>query len=78
MANLSIRNLDNQIYALLQVRSVEHHISMEEEVRRIITEAVTPHSIADLFEAHFGEKNGIDLDELLNYNPPHHPIDFKS
>ncbi len=71
MANLSIRNLDSRVYALIQRRSVEHHVSMEEEVRRILTDTLAAPSIADIFQAHFGQENGVDLDGLINDNASH-------
>ena len=40
MANLAIRNLDNDVKRRLRVRAAEHHRSMEEEVRIILRNAV--------------------------------------
>lgn len=77
MANLSIRKLDDKIYEQLRKRSLKHHISLEEEVRQIITQAVTaPESISNLFQKNFGIKNGVDLD-FLNQREPHQPMDFE-
>ena len=33
MANLTVRNLDDDVKTRLRVRAAEHHRSMEEEVR---------------------------------------------
>ena len=40
MAALSIRDLDDQVKARLQVRAAQHGRSMEAEVRAILTDAV--------------------------------------
>jgi len=62
MANISVRNLDAKIYTQLQLRASKHGISMEEEVRQIISQAVsTPERISEVFQQYFGKKNGIDL-----------------
>lgn len=75
MANLSVRNLDNSIYKQLRIRSLKHHVSMEEEVRRIIAQAVcAPEKISDIFSACFGPEKGIDL--KLEKHAPHYPLDF--
>ncbi len=42
MTNLNIRRLDSHIYKQLQLRAKKNGISMEEEVRRILTTAATP------------------------------------
>ena len=42
MANLSIRNLDDQTYASLKLKAAENGRSMEAEVRALLTEAVSP------------------------------------
>ena len=57
MANLSIRKLDHDVYKQLQMRSLKHGVSMEEEVRQIIFLAVSaPERISDVFVACFGKK----------------------
>ncbi len=40
MASITIRNLDNDVKTLLRVRAASNGRSMEEEVRRILAEAV--------------------------------------
>lgn len=75
MANLSVRNLDNQVYEQLRLRAAKHGVSMEEEARTIIAEAVsTPERISDIFKQYFGFENGIDLD--IPPRKPHDPMDF--
>jgi plasmid stability protein len=76
MANISVRNIDNTIYKQLQLRALEHGVSMEEEARQIISQAVTaPDRISTVFQKHFGIKNGINLD-ISTQNKPHNPMDF--
>ena len=76
MANLSIRKVDPTVYHRLQQRAAAHHISTEEEIRRILYQAVmTTEGIASIFKTHFGEKIGVDL-EQLNQRTPHLPMDF--
>ncbi len=78
MANLSIRNLKQEVYKELQQRSLEHGISMEEEVRQIITKAVAaPRRISEVFVANFGKDNGIDLNKKLFKHKAHTPLEFK-
>jgi len=40
MGNISIRKIEEETLQRLRARAAEHHISMEEEVRRIIRQAV--------------------------------------
>lgn len=42
MANLSVRQLDASTLQALRVQAAQHHVSMEEEVRRILRNAVRP------------------------------------
>lgn len=76
MASLSVRKLDTKIYEQLRVRAAEHGVSMEEEARQIISQAVSsPERISSVFHKYFGYKNGIDLDTLAQHKP-HAPMDF--
>jgi plasmid stability protein len=75
MANISIRKLDKHAYEKLRLRAKEHGVSMEEEARCIIYQAVaTPARMSAVFKKHFGPKNGIDL--KLAKRKPHQPLDF--
>lgn len=42
MTSLTIRNLDEATKQRLRIRAARHGVSMEEEVRRILKEAVRP------------------------------------
>ncbi len=76
MANISLRKLDDTIYENLRIRAAKHGVSMEEEVRQIICQVVeAPERISDVFQKHFGVKNGIDLN-IPNQRHPHNPMDF--
>ena len=75
MANLSVRNLNKSAYKQLQIRAAKHGVSMEEEARRIIYQAVcVPLRMSTVFKKYFGDKNGIDL--ILHHRKPHEPTDF--
>ena len=76
MANLSIRQLDSRAYNLLRIRAAKHGVSMEEEIRQIIYQAVSvPEKMSGVFQQYFGRKNGVDLN-LSNQRKPHEPMDF--
>ena len=60
MADLSVRKLKRNVYEGLRLRAAKHGVSMEEEVRRIIAEAVSaPPRLGDLFVQYFGPKHGL-------------------
>ena len=42
MANISIRKLDDATLQALRIRAAKHGVSMEEEVRRILSAQVRP------------------------------------
>jgi plasmid stability protein len=63
MANLNVRKLDEETVARLRIRAAQHGVSMEEEVRRILRQAVAaPARLGDLAVEIFGPNRGIDLD----------------
>ena len=75
MANLSVRKLDEETLARLRVRAASHGVSMEEEVRRILKEAVaSPERLGDLALELFGPQHGVDL--MLSERLPHEPMDL--
>lgn len=77
MANLSIRKLDKTAYEQLRIRAAHNAVSMEEEARRIIYQAVaTPNSISGIFRKYFGTKNAINSLEMHDPHRPHEPMSF--
>jgi antitoxin FitA len=75
MANLSIRKLDDETLARLRVRAAHHGVSMEEEARRILRDAVSgPKRLGDLAVRLFGPAHGVDLP--LPEREPHEPVDL--
>lgn len=76
MANLSVRKLDQQVYEKLRIRAAHHGISMEEEARRILCQAVSsPMKLSAVFGKYFGPANGITLEAA--HRQPHNPMDFE-
>ena len=75
MANLSIRKLDDDTITRLRIRAAHHRISMEEEARRILRQAVTPPKrLGDLAVQFFGIESGVELE--LPQHAPHGPLSF--
>ncbi len=75
MAGISVRKLDDATLARLRIRAAEHGVSMEEEARRIIKEAVSaPKRLGDLARQMFGVSHGVELE--LHEHPPHEPIEI--
>jgi plasmid stability protein len=75
LASLSIRKLDDEIYDRLRARATRHGLSMEEEVRQILTRAVSPpERMGDLFLKIFGPDRGAELE--LPPREPHDPMDL--
>jgi antitoxin FitA len=76
MTVLTVRNLDPDVKARLRVRAAQDGVSMEEEVRRILTAALLkaqgPDNTLGLgsrIHARFKALGGVEL-EL----PPRHPV----
>ncbi len=70
MANITTRNLDDDVKTRLRVRTTEHHCSMEEEarLRKAVARKADTRNLANIARSYFGPDNGVDL-EL----PPHEP-----
>ena len=51
MAGLSVRKLDDETLSRLRIRAAKHGVSMEEEVRRILKDAVRRRTV--LVISHF-------------------------
>ena len=75
MGNLSVRKLDDEVMQRLRIRAASKGLSMEEEVRRILKQAVSgPERLGDFALALFGPDHGIDLQ--LEKQKPAIPIDL--
>ncbi len=75
MANLSVRKLDEEVFSKLRMRAAAHGVSMEEEVRQILKQAVTsPVKLGDMALQLFGEKQRIELE--LPEHTPHEPLEL--
>ena len=75
MGNLSVRKLDDETLSRLRIRAAQHGVSMEEEARRILKDAVSaPERLGDLAVQIFGPKHGVDLQLLAR--TPHEPLDL--
>ena len=75
MANLSVRKLDDEVFSKLRLRAATHGVSMEEEVRQILKQAVTnPIRLGDMALQLFGETQGVELE--LSEHTPHEPLDL--
>lgn len=75
MASLSVRRIDDDTYRRLRIRAAEHGVSMEEEVRRILSRAVAaPERLGDLVVEHFGPDHGVNL--TLPSRERHEPPDL--
>ena len=74
MPGLSVRKLDDETLSRLRVRAARNGVSMEEEARRILKEAVSaPERLGDLALRIFGPGHGVDLE--LPERTPHEPPD---
>lgn len=70
-----MRKLDEETLARLRARAASHGVSMEEEARRILREAVSaPERLGDLALRLFGPHHGVDLE--LPEHVPHVPMDL--
>lgn len=75
VANLSIRNLDDETLTRLRTRAARRGVSMEEEARQILREAVAaPDRLGDLAVRTFGPTHGVDLE--LPDRVPREPMDL--
>ena len=75
MGNLSVRRLDEETLARLRSRAARNGVSMEEEARRILRDAVNaPERLGDLALEVFGRRHGVELE--LPARTPHDPPDL--
>lgn len=74
MPNLSIRKLEDDTLQRLRIRAAQHQVSMEEEVRRILRQAVMPPArLGSLAISYFG-KEGAELE--LPKREVYEPVSF--
>lgn len=72
MANLTIRNLDDNVKAVLRMRAAQHGRSMEEEARQILRQTLAPAVTGGNLAERIGRRfAGLDADELPI--PPRRP-----
>ena len=75
MVKLSVRKRDNQVVTKLRLRAAQKSVSMEEEVRPIIIQAIAaPIRLSDMAIEYFGTEAGVDLE--LDKQPAHDPVDL--
>jgi len=73
--SLGVRKLDEETLSRLRIRAATHGVSMEEEARRILKEAVSaPARLGDLALRLFGRKHGVDIE--LPEQETHEPMDL--
>ena len=80
MANITIRNLDEDVKNRLRIRAAEHNRSMEEEVRIILRDAVHvkrtgPRNLVEFTRDCFAPFGELEL-ELPPRSPMREPPDF--
>jgi len=77
MANLSVKKLDGETLARLRARAARHGVSVEEEARQIIQDAVSaPERLGDLAVRFFGSQYGAEVE--LPQRGAHEPMDFSA
>ncbi len=79
MGSITIRNLDDDVKARLRMRAAGNGRSMEDEVRRILREAVGrkqgSQDLASIIRGYFGPSRGVDL-KLPPRDPAREPPRF--
>ncbi|MGB9670693.1 MAG: FitA-like ribbon-helix-helix domain-containing protein [Halothiobacillaceae bacterium] len=77
MAALTIRNVDESIKQLLRIRAAQHGVSMEEEARRILREALVrvsqPQALGQRLKQRFAEVADADFElpsRQISRRPP--------
>ena len=82
MASLTIRNLEEQIKALLRIRAAHHGHSMEEEARQILRAALledaqSPQNLAEAIQNRFAPLGGVDELTTMPREPMREAIQFE-
>ncbi len=73
MSSITIRNLDDSLKRRLRVRAAKHGLSIDEEAREILRQAVgrpaAPDNLGEAIHRRFAALGGADLDL-----PPRQPM----
>jgi plasmid stability protein len=69
MANITVRNLDDQVQQRLKVRAAEHGRSMEAEARSILTAALTRGGLARTWVEASSDLRGDDIPLPVRSSP---------
>ncbi len=66
MASITIRNLDDEVKVKIRIRAARHGLSMEEEVRRILRDAINheigPVDLSTVIRERFTHLGGVELE----------------
>lgn len=76
MASITIRNLDDQLKAQLRLTAATHGHSMEEEVRHILRDALSPREgggLGSRIRERFAPTGGVDLELPARSDEPRTP-----
>jgi plasmid stability protein len=80
MATLTIRKLDDSIKESLRIRAAQHGISMEEEARRLLRQALIreerPNQLGSKIHRHFLQAGGVDENLVPQRSMPRQSPDF--
>lgn len=80
MATLTIRKLDDSIKESLRIRAAQHGISMEEEARRLLRQALIrderPNQLGSKIHRYFLQAGGVDENIILQRSMPRKSPDF--
>jgi antitoxin FitA len=80
MATLTIRKLDDSIKESLRIRAAQHGVSMEEEARRLLRQALIqeerPNQLGSKIHRYFLQAGGVDENIILQRSMPRKSPDF--
>lgn len=80
MATLTIRKLDDSIKESLRIRAAQHGISMEEEARRLLRQALIreerPNQLGSKIHGYFLQAGGVDENLISPRSMPRKSPDF--
>lgn len=80
MATLTIRKLDSSIKESLRIQAAQHGISMEEEARRLLRQALIPdkqsNHLGSKIHRHFLQAGGVDETIISRRSIPRKGPDF--